>query len=456
MADARTVADATVAERLVDAVRELTVLAGAGFGSDAQARRGLERLGRARRLLDAVAVQVSGEIDRLCEESNLAVRWGERSAAGVVAAVAGVDDAEARAWCTVGAAIRPRMTLTGQVLEPQHPGLAAAVPAAELPVSRLARIADTIQEVEQRVPGQGGPLTGVLLGAAAGLTSREFARVCRHTIQWADADGVEPREAELRRRRGVQVAHLPDGMLRWIVTMDPESAGFLTAALDARTAPRREPHFATATDTDDRVDVPDDGRTLPQRRLDALVGIARSALRADDGAVAGTDVTMLVTVPLEALRSGTGAGQIEGVDLPISAGTARRLAAAADIVPAVLGGQSEPLDLGRAARLFSRAQRRALTIRDGGCLWPGCTAPPGWCEVAHITPWSHGGPTDLDNAMLLCPFHHRRFDLDGWTLQVRDGCRWLIPPPSIDAGRTPHRLTNHRTAHLTAVPEAAA
>jgi hypothetical protein len=280
----------------------------------------------------------------------------------------------------------------------------------------------------------------VLLAEAQRLTPRELGRLCRFAIDRADPEGVAVREEEFRRRAGVRIAHLPDGMLRWIVTMDPESAGYLTAALDARTAPRREPRFREeAADASPAEGPPEDGRTLAQRRLDALVSLAQESLRHDPGHIAGTAVTMLVTVPLEALRSGLGAAEIAGCDAPISAGTARRLAAQADLIPVVLGGGSEPLDLGRSARLFSASQRRALALRDGGCVWWGCTAPPGWCEVAHVEPWALGGATDLDNAILLCPRHHRRFDLDGWGSEVRDGERWFIPPAWIDARRTPRR-----------------
>ena len=162
-----------------------------------------------------------------------------------------------------------------------------------------------------------------------------------------------------------------------------------------------------------------DERTLPQARLDALVSIARDSLRYDDGDVAGTAVTMVVTMTLEALQTGIGAAYIEGIDTPISAAAARRLACDAEIIPAVLGGHSEPLDLGHASRLFNRAQRRALAARDKGCIWPGCTAPPGWCEIAHVSPWYLGGKTDINNGVLLCAFHHRRFDNDGWELQDR-------------------------------------
>jgi len=127
------------------------------------------------------------------------------------------------------------------------------------------------------------------------------------------------------------------------------------------------------------------------------------------------------------------------VDERISAATARRLAAQAEIIPVVLGSPSEPLDQGRAVRLFTEAQRRALAVRDGGCVWPGCNAPPGWCEVAHIVAWMLGGMTDLANGVLLCPFHHRRFDHDGWEMRWIDGVLYLIPPAWVDPTRAPRR-----------------
>lgn len=78
------------------------------------------------------------------------------------------------------------------------------------------------------------------------------------------------------------------------------------------------------------------------------------------------------------------------------------------IVPVVLGGRGEPLELGRTARLFTPGQRRALWLRDGGCTWPGCTMPAPWCDAHHLRWWSRGGTTDLTNAALLCARHHTR------------------------------------------------
>ena len=67
-----------------------------------------------------------------------------------------------------------------------------------------------------------------------------------------------------------------------------------------------------------------------------------------------------------------------------------------------------PIDLGRAKRLFTPAQRKALLIRDQTCRAEGCDIPGTWCDAHHLDPWHTGGPTDLDNGVLLCSHHHHR------------------------------------------------
>jgi hypothetical protein len=134
-----------------------------------------------------------------------------------------------------------------------------------------------------------------------------------------------------------------------------------------------------------------------------------------------------------------GTARIAGVDEPLTASTARRLAADAELIPVVLGAESEVLDLGRGSRLFTEAQRRAMVARDGGCIWPGCPTPPAWCEAAHLAPWLPHGDTDLHNGALMCSGHHHRFDHDGWALRRRHGTPYLIPPPWLDLRQTPLR-----------------
>ncbi len=92
----------------------------------------------------------------------------------------------------------------------------------------------------------------------------------------------------------------------------------------------------------------------------------------------------------------------------ISAAEARRLACTAGIIPMVLGGKSQVLDVGRKRRFHTEGMRLAMAVRDGGCTAEHCEAPPGLCVAHHDTPWSEGGTTSVETGRLLCPHHHRR------------------------------------------------
>ncbi|MGB8020503.1 MAG: HNH endonuclease, partial [Candidatus Nanopelagicales bacterium] len=82
-------------------------------------------------------------------------------------------------------------------------------------------------------------------------------------------------------------------------------------------------------------------------------------------------------------------------------------------------GTAQPLDVGRTQRTATPAQRRALAVRDGGCIIPGCQAPAENCQPHHLIPWSQGGRTDLSNLASLCWGHHRQADLGYWTITHR-------------------------------------
>ena len=131
----------------------------------------------------------------------------------------------------------------------------------------------------------------------------------------------------------------------------------------------------------------------------------------------GTATTVVVTIPYDGLATGTGVGVL-GDGTRISASEARRLACGAGIIPAVLGGKSEVLDLGRTRRLFSTPQRKALGINQRTCRADGCTVPSTWCEAHHAgDPWCQGGRTDLDDGQLLCNWHHHRIHDDRYLVQ---------------------------------------
>jgi hypothetical protein len=138
---------------------------------------------------------------------------------------------------------------------------------------------------------------------------------------------------------------------------------------------------------------------------------------------AGSPFTMVVTLALDSLLAGLGAAGLD-TGVRISAGEARRLACDAGLVPAVLGSRSEPLDLGRERRLHSGHQRRALALLHDSCAVAGCERPFAWCEIHHPHPWGRGGRTDLDNALPLCGYHHRRAHDAQWDLRRHASGDW--------------------------------
>ena len=104
---------------------------------------------------------------------------------------------------------------------------------------------------------------------------------------------------------------------------------------------------------------------------------------------------------------------------------------------AVLGADGEILDIGRDTRKWSKGIRRAITLRDQHCVFPGCDRPPSWCDIHHCRPWEDGGDTKIDNGALLCRHHHTFLHAKRWTIQFHsctptvhraDGTPYVIHP----------------------------
>ncbi|WP_197493535.1 HNH endonuclease, partial [Paenarthrobacter nicotinovorans] len=133
---------------------------------------------------------------------------------------------------------------------------------------------------------------------------------------------------------------------------------------------------------------------------------------------------------------------------PIHPNTIRKIACDADILPVLLGTDSQILDIGRTTRIFPPHIRKAITARDGGCAFPDCTLPAPWCEAHHITYWSQGGTTGTNNATLLCSHHHHLIHKEHWRITIQNGVPWFIPPPHIDPHQTP-RCNHHHTPPKT-------
>lgn len=225
-----------------------------------------------------------------------------------------------------------------------------------------------------------------------------------------------------------------DGMVRLSIVLPAEDAAVITAAVDAATRQLVAPDIPDVP-AGTSSPVPADGSDTTRRRfattadrLQALVDVAASYLDTRPSSTEDDHTLVVVQVSAEQLQSvpaGTSASlrsgtcHVEGHG-PIEPATAQRLLCTSSLLGAVVDRHGQVLAMGRTRRLATRAQRRALRIRDHGvCQFPGCHHDQ-HLDAHHLIPWSHGGATDLDNLVLLCRRHH--------TLTHEGGLRLSLTP----------------------------
>jgi hypothetical protein len=348
-----------------------------------------------------------------------------------------------------------------------------ALTAGDLSPAHAQVLACGTQDLAPATAAEAEP---VLLEVARRLDPPRLRRAITHLRLVADPDGADTRAEHQHQQRGVWVSPTWEGMVAVNGLLEAEAAQTLLAALDPLARP-----------SDAR-----DERSASQRRADALAELARRNLESGQlPQSGGVRPQLLVTVELDSLLDHPGGlgGDTDGVG-PLDPEACRRLAcdgavtrvlvsrrppghgghgggngaddhdrhdhggrdgrgdhghddhgrgaggvadllrAAATRLPPTLGGApAQPLEVGRASRVVTAAQRAALVVRDGGCAVPDCQRPPGWCEAHHLVHWLHGGPTDLQNLALLCRAHHRAVHEGGWRLgRDPDGHLTATPP----------------------------
>ena len=355
---------------------------------------------------------VQGELDRLLAEQRELV--GELDARGAYGADGAIN---ATNWLSYFTGVRR--------------GEAARV-------ARVARAVRSMPATSAHAAELGPAKVALLAGVSLGRTAEAFAAcedelvrivlplpvdhaaaVLRRWQKLADQDGPDP--AGARRLRLAQTfggAWVLDGML------DDESGATVAAVVN---------RAADQLGRDDSSLEVADRRSLPQRRADALVELVRRGAALPDSSRGAAPLLVLcldadkppatATTPDGATTIGADSVRLACCDSPL-----RRLAT---------NGPSTVLDLGRTTRLVTPSQRLALEVRDGGCVFPGCARPPGWCDAHHLVSWLDGGATDLDNLALLCRRHHRLHHHSGWTLHRDEDGGWTAAHPI--TGRTLHR-----------------
>ena len=349
----------------------------------------------------------------LADAGDLAHETAAQDAAGWLAQVTRTRYADARADLALASALDRDRTVVAAAMREGSVTLAQAHVIHRAVTALPASVdADTVARAEAHLVEQAGE-----------FGPKELGRIGRRIL-----DVVAPQIAEAVEAAGWPTSKptLPTGPASRCGasgTARPASPVGCRCDRDpVRDVPRgvRQPSRAAAPARRGRVGASDPVvRAAYPKRMGQAFGEFLEAVDPDRLPLHGGDATtVIVTIPLAKLQADLaaadliGAGLVPGDDLTgdrITAAQARRLACTANILPAVLGGDSLPLDLGRTRRLFSPAQRKALLVRDKTCRAEGCDVPGAWCEAHHRRePWSQGGRTDLDEGELLCSHHHHR------------------------------------------------
>lgn len=300
-----------------------------------------------------------------------------------------------------------------------------AVDAGSLPVRSAATV---VAEFDRLRPILGEHAQAPVMRTLIETAAEAGPGGCRKVRPWLLARfGLEGRlqEEQDAAKRFVALSRPHDdgtGIFEYRLRLDVEGKSVLEAAVGPLSAPRP-------------ADGERDLRPSDQRRGDALVELVQRAVQAGESVPTTAKAQLFVTVDYSTLadsvraNADAGAGTSARTDCGAGVGgatliragatlggadsgtllapeTVRRLACDASIIPVVLGTRGEVLDFGHEKRLFTPAQTKRLWLRDGGCTFPGCSAPAHWCQAHHLVHWADFGPTDLENAALVCRHHH--------------------------------------------------
>lgn len=469
----------------------------------------IERLGRA---VDALRVTAAGELGQRSRPAlgseSLAARKGCRNAIELLRRVTLVSSSTASSRLTLGAETRTRQSLSGDPFPARFARVASALALGRLGLDAASAIVRGLAPLGDRVGfEQFRAAEGELVASATGTefipvsetpaddtaalaadveaatdlaadpefidspdaplpaTADEIlaqAHVWRAVL---DPDGLEPAERQAMAKRAFSRGRLRDGLVHGRYALLPEIAAKLERCIDAYMSPRTAGVFLSTHEAADEAGGTEstDGtaaaetRTPDQQRHDILAAMVDSVARSGEApTIGGAAPTVLVSVRADDLTSGHGAGHVDGTDAPISIRSVRQFACAGGIQPVRIDTNGQIIELGSPQRSFTPQQRRAITLRDGGCVIPGCRVPAAWCEIHHVTPAAHRGPTHTGNGVLLCWFHHRTIDSSGWQIRMHHGAPQIKAPPWLGdtaqwraAGRSPTAAAD-RMSQITA------
>lgn len=413
--------------------------------------------------LETLTCQMPAQSHRLLarlQVEKTAKEMGAKSWCDVLSIRWRISASEARRRLDEAALLAPRRTLTGEPLEPVLP--ATAIAQAHGFINR--EHVKVVREAMGRIPAAVDSVTRAqievdLARCAAGVGPKVLKDNADRILFLLDQDGPEPDDRERARRRGLwKGPQGPDKMIPVRATLTPEAwaifeAVFAKWAAPGMCNPDDENPCVSGTPTQEQID--QDHRSLAQRQHDALIAIGRSVLESGElGQHNGLPTSVIVRTTLGELERLAGIG-VTGGGTVIPIADVIRMGTHANHYLAVFDkATGSALDLFRARRVASPAQRIVLIARDGGCTKPGCTVSAYGCQVHHAAcDWGNDGQTNVDELGLACGPDNRMVGPDGWTTRVNDtnDVEW-IPPPHLDTGQA--RVNDfHRPERLHRPPD---
>lgn len=451
------------------------LLAGDGPAAleDSDLMRMLALGGALLRRVEALLVEATGEVARrstmLDRDIRLTTRLGCHDVGELVQRATLAAPATAARWQRAARSIaREASPSSGEWLPAPLPAIRAALHDGALGVDGLLAVAAPLADLDRRVPRDAVLDADAALAASARGEGPDAAPpACADLLRvqataWSmmlDQDGAEPREQAALRRRGVSLGTPREGLVPIRGDLMPEVAAQLQRIFDAVCSPRvddtacgvrfRPDVVDTSEEADDgswRSGAATDERRAPQKRHDALAtALFAAAASGELPTIGGAAPTLVVSVRETDLVSRRGWAHIDGSDAPISVRVAECMACTGAVQRVALSSEGRVLRLGTEERVFNRHQRRAIALRDGGCVIPGCGVPAAWCEIHHVTEHARGGPTHTDNGVLLCWFHHRFLERSGWGIRMNLGVPEVQAPSWIDAKRRWRLVTTSKT-----------
>ena len=444
--------------------------AAVGSLADAELLLAQRKLGDIRRVVDACAALIAGEVGHRSRPDlgygGLAQREGFRTPQALVQHSTRSTSREAFTLVQVGTIVREAMTPAAELAargtparEPWLANVGAAVSAGTLSIEAARAIRNGLGEP---APDASEPDTfknelfrvaGTLLLESPTLNADQLYRRARELRDELDEAGIATRERAIHEQRSVRLTTQPNGLPRITIVSDIESGAFWKDVVDKLTSPRRGgPRFVSESDKSWAESIGTDDRSTEQYLHDALTELLRQAVGAGTPQsrmiVGSRQPSVRVLVTADTLTTRTGHGRIEGCDLPISIESVERIACESGIQLITFSVDGRPLDVGREQRLYDSRQRKALAARDGGCLWGDCDRPPDWCEAHHIFHWARDhGRSDIDDGILLCRYHHLLLHNNHWEIVRKGSVYWLVPPPDVDPSQKP-RLIPSKSAAL--------